>query len=200
MARMVRGRPREFDADAALDTAVDLFRRHGYEATSVAALTEAMGITPPSLYAAFGNKRELFDRVIERYEEQRQAYIEDVAAQKTAEAAARRFLEGEVEFNTIPDEPHGCLTVVGALTTGPEDLDVSRALARARGTYQQTMRDRLAKGVEDGDLEKGTDVDALARYLSTVHHGISVQAAAGATSQELLDVVEVALAAVPAVR
>jgi AcrR family transcriptional regulator len=194
---VTRGRPRSFDADAALDQAVDLFRRQGYEATSIAQLTEAMGITPPSLYAAYGNKRDLFDKVIERYGEQRRAYIEEVVAQKTARAAARKYLEGEIKWNTEPDGPNGCLTVLGALTTSPDDHDVAAALARARGIFQAAIERRFAEAVKDGDLPRRTDVAALARYLSAVHHGISVQAAAGASRKELMKIVKPALQAVP---
>lgn len=196
---MSRGRARSFDADEALECALDLFARQGYEGTSIAQLTEAMGITPPSLYAAYGNKRELFDRVIERYAEHRRAYMEDVLTQPTAVLAARRFLEGAVEYDTRPGRPRGCFTVQGCLVGSPEDHDVPQALARVRARNQKTIQGRLERGIEDGDLPADTDPAALARYLSTVAQGISVQSSAGASRKELLKVASIALAAFPRV-
>lgn len=192
-----RGRTRSFDADQALERAVDLFARQGYEGTSIAQLTGAMGITPPSLYAAFGNKRELFDLVIERYGEHRSAYMEDVMKQPTARLAAKRFLEGAVEHDTEPAGPRGCLTVQGCLATSPEDAEVAEALARVRFANQTAIKKRLDRGIEDGDLPEDTDTAALARYLSTVSQGISVQASGGALAAELREVVKLALAPIP---
>ena len=194
---MPRGRTRAFDADAALERAVELFARQGYEGTSVAELTKAMGITPPSLYAAFGNKRHLFDLVIERYGEHRRSYMEDVMGQPTARLAAKRFLEGAAEHDTEPGQPRGCLTVQGCLAASPEDRDVAEALARRRAANQDAIQRRLERGVEDGDLPAHTRPAALARYLLTVSQGISVQASGGASREQLLEVAELALSVVP---
>jgi AcrR family transcriptional regulator len=196
---MPRGRTRTFDADAALDRAVDLFARRGYEGTSIAELTAVMGINPPSLYAAFGNKRELFDLVVERYAEHRRAYLEDVMGQPTARLAAQRFLEGAAEHDTAPGEPRGCLTVQGGLVTNVEDQDVAAFLAERRAANQDVLQRRLEQGVADGDLPTETDCGALARYLCTVSQGISVQASGGATRKQLLEVAALALTAMPRV-
>ena len=177
---------------------MDLFARQGYEGTSIAELTEVMGINPPSLYAAFGNKRALFDRVVERYAEHRAPYLEDVLAQPTAQLAAERFLIGAVEHDTTPGDPAGCLTVQGCITGGPGDREVAEMLARQRDRNRETLQGRLERGLDDGDLPAGTDVAALARYLSTVSQGISVQASGGADRETLIAVARVALAAVPA--
>jgi AcrR family transcriptional regulator len=194
---MPRGRTRTFDADAALESALDLFARRGYAGTSIAQLTEAMGITPPSLYAAYGNKRNLFDLVMQRYAEHRGPYLADVMSQPTARLAAKRFLEGAAEHDTQPGRPPGCLTVQGCLASSPEDHEVSEALARVRSANQQAMKTRLDRGVEEGDLPGDADTAALARYISTVAQGISVQASAGASRKELMKVAELALAAIP---
>jgi AcrR family transcriptional regulator len=191
---MPRGRRRSFDADAALDHAVDLFARQGYEGTSIAQLTEAMGITPPSLYAAYGNKRHLFDLVIERYGEHRRPYMESVIGQPTARLAAKRFLEGAAEHDTAPGQPRGCLTVQGCLAASH---DAAQALAQRRRANQEAIQDRFQQGIEDGDLPAGTDTASLARYISTVSHGISVQASGGASREQLLEVAQLALATIP---
>jgi AcrR family transcriptional regulator len=196
---MPRGRTRTFDADAALDRAVDLFARRGYEGTSIAELTAVMGINPPSLYAAYGNKRKLFDLVVERYAEHRRAYLEDVMGQPTARLAAQRFLEGAAEHDTAPGEPRGCLTVQGALATNVEDQEVAALLAERRAANQDVLQRRLEQGVADGDLPAETDSGALARYLCTVSQGISVQASGGATRKQLLEVAALALTAIPRV-
>jgi AcrR family transcriptional regulator len=194
---MPRGRTRAFDADAALERAVDLFARQGYEGTSIAQLTKAMGITPPSLYAAYGNKRQLFDLVIERYREHRRSYWEEVMSQPTARLAAKRFLVGAAEHDTEPGQPRGCLTVQGCLAASPEDRDAAEALARQRSATQVAMQHRLEQGIDDGDLPAGADPAALARYLSTVAQGISVQASGGASREQLLEVAELAVSAIP---
>jgi AcrR family transcriptional regulator len=194
---MPRGRTRTFDTDAALERAVDLFARQGYEGTSIARLTEAMGITPPSLYAAFGNKRDLFDLVIERYGEHRRPYMDEVLAQPTARLAAKRFLEGAAEHDTRSGQPPGCLTVQGCISASSEDREVAEALARVRATTTKALARRLKRGLRDGDLPAGTDTGAMARYLSTVSQGISVQASGGASRRQLLAVAELALAAIP---
>jgi AcrR family transcriptional regulator len=194
---MPRGGKRTFDADVALGKALDLFARQGYEGTSIADLTQAMGINPPSLYAAFGNKRHLFDLVVERYGELRRPAFEEALAQPTAQLAAERYLVGAVEYDTAPGQPPGCLTVQACLTCDSGDQDVATQLADVRRSTQEAMQRRFEQGLAEGDLPEGTDCAALARFIATVDHGISVQASGGATREQLLEMVAVALAAFP---
>jgi AcrR family transcriptional regulator len=194
---MPRGGKRTFDANAALEKALDLFARQGYEGTSIAELTQVMGINPPSLYAAFGNKRHLFDLVVERYGEHRRPYLEEVLAQPTAQLAAERYLIGAVEYDTAPGQPPGCLTVQACLACDSDERDVADQLADVRRSTQETMQRRFEQGLAEGDLSTGTDCAALARFLSTVDQGISVQASGGASRDQLLEVVAIALAAFP---
>ena len=194
---MPRGRTRAFDVDATLEHAVDLFARQGYEGTSIAELTEATGLTPPQLYRAYGNKRHLFGLVIERYGEHRHAYLQEVMAQPTAHAAARRFLEGAAEHDTLPGQPPGCLTVQGGLACSPADRDATEALARVRTTNEAALRHRFEQAIENGDLPDDADPAALARYVATVSQGISVQASGGASYEQLLPVAQLALEAIP---
>lgn len=194
---MPRGRTRTFDPEQALEQAVDLFARQGYEGTSISQLTRAMGLTPPQLYLAYGSKRELFDRVIERYGEHRRPDMDDVMSQPTARRAARRWLEGAAEHDTRPGHPRGCLTVQCLLAASPGDQDAADALARVRNVNQAALQRRLEQGVRDGDLPPDTDSASMARYLSTVSQGISVQASGGASRESLLAIVDFALAAIP---
>ena len=194
---MPRGRTRTFDPDQALEQAVDLFARQGYEGTSIAQLTRAMGLTPPQLYLAYGSKRELFDQVIERYGEHRRPYLDDVLSQPTAQRVARRWLEGAVEHDTRPDHPRGCLTVQCLLASSPEDRGAAETLADVRNANQAALQRRLEQAVSDGDLPADSDTAGMARYLSTVSQGISVQASGGASKESLLAIVEYALEGIP---
>ncbi|WP_245601321.1 TetR/AcrR family transcriptional regulator [Mycetocola saprophilus] len=194
---MTRGRTRAFDLEQALDRAVDVFWRRGYEATSIAELTEAMGINPPSLYAAFGNKRALFDRVVERYMRFSAANLQAAAAQPTGRAAARQMLTSVVFSATDEDQPTGCLLVQGALTGSADSIDVQDELARRREEVRHGMQLRFEQALDDGDFPPGTDPAKLARYYLTVATGLTVQAASGIARDDLLETVEFAMAAFP---
>src|SRR3954468_14933943 len=117
---MPRGRPREFDTERALDDALALLWRHGYEGTSLAALTEAVGVTPTSLYAAFGNKEELFRKVVDRYVKGPANYLHRAIARPTARGVAEAALAGAIEMVMNPKHPDGCLLVHGALAAHPD--------------------------------------------------------------------------------
>lgn len=194
---MTRGRVREFDAGAALDQAVELFWRQGYEGTSVAQLTAAMGINPPSLYAAFGSKRELFSAATDRFIEGRKHYLERALAEPTAWSAARQFLVGTAEAATEPGRPAGCFTVQAAMACSDTDREVALAMAERRLATRLAMQRRFEQAVAGGDLASGTDCVALGRYVTTVAEGINVQAASGAGREELLGVAETAMIGMP---
>jgi AcrR family transcriptional regulator len=117
---MPAGRPRAFDVDKALDSALELFWTHGYEGTSLAMLTEAMGINVPSLYAAFGNKETLFRKALERYLATPASYMAGALREPTARAVAEKVLSGSIELVTHPNNPGGCLLVQGAMAASPQ--------------------------------------------------------------------------------
>ena len=191
------GRPRKFDVDGALDQAVLVFWRLGYERTTLNDLCEAMGINRPSLYAAFGTKEQLFHRALDRYANGPQAYEADALALPTARRVAEALLRGAVDRQTGVDTPHGCLAVLGATTHPDTDSPVARALIDARATGESAVRERLERAKADGDLADDADPVELAAYLRTVIYGMTVKAATGATRPELERVVELALRAWP---
>ncbi|GII27668.1 TetR family transcriptional regulator [Planotetraspora mira] len=191
------GRPRGFDADAALDRALEVFWRQGYEGASLSDLTEAMGINKTSMYAAFGNKRELFGKALVRYAEVDMAYARDALAAPTARGVAETFLRENAKAVTTPDRPPGCFSIQGGLSCGPDNAEVTATLALARKGGELAMRDRFRRAIEDSDLGPENDPDDLARYIMTVSEGLAVHASAGATREELTRTVEIALRAFP---
>lgn len=192
-----RGRPREFDMDEALDKAIDVFWRQGYTGTSLSDLTEAMGISRPSLYAAFGTKEETFKLAVERYARIDMAYVNTALAEPTAYETARRYLRDNADAVTTPGKPAGCLSIQGGLAAAPEDDRVVRYLADRRADGEARFADRFARAIAEGDLPTSEDPADLAKYVSTVSAGLAVQAAAGVPRDELHRVVDRALLAFP---
>lgn len=189
------GRPRGFDVDAALDRAVEVFWRHGYEGTSLSDLTRAMGINRPSLYAAYGDKEQLFRKAVARYAELDMAYARNALTQPTAAAVVEAFLRANVEAVTRPDRPAGCLSIQGGLALGEDSEHVARFLAESRLAGEAALTQRLARAVEEGDLDPGTDPAALARFVMALSEGHAVHAAAGVGRAELMASVDIALSA-----
>jgi AcrR family transcriptional regulator len=184
------GRPREFDLDQALDRAMEVFWRQGYEATSLADLTAAMKIGKPSLYAAFGNKEQLFRRVLDRYTAGPGSYAARAADEPTARKVVEAFLRGTVEATTRPECPHGSLGVQGALAASDDGLVVHDLLAAWRDGARADLEVRFRRALAEGDLPSGAEPAALARYVMTLSFGLAVQAASGVGADELLRVVE----------
>ena len=198
-----RGRPREFDVDAALDVALAVFWRHGYEGASLSDLTRAMRINRPSLYAAFGNKEQLFRRALDRYAERATADLAEALSAPTARAAVERLLRGTVDRMTAGGAcggggGTGCFLVVAALTGGPASQPLRDEMAALRRTSTPLLRARFDRAVAAGELPPDVDADALATYVATVLQGLSVQAASGVGRDALRAVVDVALRAWPA--
>jgi AcrR family transcriptional regulator len=182
---MPSGRTRQFDVDEALDRALEVFWRKGYEGTSLADLTESMGINRPSLYAAFGNKEELFRKALDRYQTGPQSFLTEALAKPTARAVVEAIFSGFVRMQRGRDKARGCLIVCGALACGEEAEPVRQELAQLRQAAVTALRERFERAVQDGDLPEGSDCATLARYIATVLNGLAVQAASGATEKEL---------------
>jgi AcrR family transcriptional regulator len=193
----VRGRPRAFDVDAALDRAVEVFWQHGYEGTSLRDLTEAMGINRPSLYAAFGSKEELFRKAVSRYAHVDLAYVREALQQPTAYRVAEALLLGQVNALTQQGRPWGCLSIQGGVSASPENAGIAEFLASSRLAGEAILAERLARAVAEGDLPEDTDPAALARFLHVVQEGQAVHAAAGVGRELLEQSAEFALRAIP---
>ena len=194
---MPRGRPREFDADEALDAALKVFWRKGFEGASLPDLTRAMGINRPSMYAAFGNKEALFRRSLDRYAQGPAAYVRRALDEPTARRVVERLLQGAVEALTDPRNPRGCFAVQGALACGDAAESVRKELISRRAAGEAALRRRLERAKSEGDLPAASKPADLARYITTVLNGMSVQAAGGATRTQLRRVAQTALQAWP---
>lgn len=196
---MPRGRPRSFDRDEALETALAAFWRHGYETTSITLLTEAMGLSPASLYAAFGDKRQLFSECVDRYLQTYGAFTaaaihDEPSAYGTVE---RMLREATVAF-TRRGHPRGCLLITAATNCTRESADVEARLRDLRRANTNTLAKKLAAGQRAGELPPHTDTHALAVFYQATLQGMSAQARDGATRTHLQRVAATALDAWPA--
>ncbi len=196
MPRPSRGRKPTFDREAALETALELFWRHGYEGVGIADLTNAIGIAPPSLYHAFGSKADLYRAVLDRYGSTGLSAGEIDKATSAFEAA-RQMLEHGIAAVTRPGKPLGCMVSSGMLMAGPENADLANELAARRAATRVALEACVVRDVDAGCLPAATDAAALARFYASVMQGISVQALDGASRSELHAVATLALAAWP---
>jgi AcrR family transcriptional regulator len=194
---MPSGRTRQFDVDEALDRALEVFWARGYEGATLLELTRAMGINRPSLYAAFGNKEQLFRKAVDRYQAGPQGFLTEALEKPSARAAVEAIFSGFVRMLRGRNKARGCLIVSGALASGDEAEPVRQELARLRQAAVTAFRERFERAVQDGDLPAGTDSATLARYTATVLNGLAVQAASGATEKELRQVSALAMQAWP---
>ena len=190
---MAMGRPREFDVDKALDLALQVFWRKGYEGASMADLTETMGITKPSLYSAFGNKEELFRKALDRYVDGPGGYFQVALAKPTARAVVEHLLYESAAAVTDPNHPPGCLAVQGALSCGDAAESIKQELMSRRAKGEHDLRERFERAIAEGDLPSGSDAADLAAYLSAILQGMAVQAAGGTTRAQLRKIAEMAL-------
>jgi AcrR family transcriptional regulator len=183
--------------DGALAEALRVFWEKGYEGTSLNDLTEAMGITRPSLYAAFGNKESLFRKALDLYEREKLAYIRKALEQPTARQVAEIMLRGSVDNVTSCNEPHGCLGVITSVACGPESQTVREEVVKRGDAGKRALVERFERAKAEGDLPPHIDPEGLMRVLIAMLQGISVQANQGATREELDRLVESGLALWP---
>ena len=174
-----------------------VFWEHGYEGASLATLTEAMGISTTSMYAAFGNKEELFRKALERYTEGPSAYLDRALREPTALGAVTAILTGTILTTTSPAHPRGCMGVQSALAAGDSGRTVRDLLVAWRNNGCSSLRQRFEQAVDDGDLPPQADPALLARYVTTLAFGIAVQAASGVGRAELQAMADAALRSWP---
>jgi AcrR family transcriptional regulator len=191
------GRPREFDLGTALERAMLLFWRKGYDGASMSDLTAAIGVTKPSLYAAFGNKEQLFRKVLDRYDQRTAGFLSGSIRAPTAREVAVGLLRGAAEFHANQANPPGCLMVQGALVGSDTAGSARRETRDRRNRLREAIQARLERALREDDLPQGADPAALARYLVAVMRGMAVEAAGGADATELNEIVDVALTAWP---
>ena len=187
------GRPRSFDKQKALDAALRVFWRKGYEGASMADLTSAMGIEKPSLYAAFADKEQLFRQVLDRYQKGPANLVLAALQEPTARRVIERLLRESADAGSDPKLPRGCLYVQGALACGSDSDCIRTELISRRAAGEALLRKRLQRAKREGDLPKESDPAALARYIMAVLHGMSVRSSAGASRKELRGIAETAL-------
>jgi TetR/AcrR family transcriptional regulator, copper-responsive repressor len=193
-----RGRPLSFDRDAALENAMHVFWERGYEAASISDLTAAMGITPPSLYTAFGDKERLFLEAIERYGKGPGGYAARALAEEpTARRAIERLMLEAAEELSNPCHPAGCMMVMATTNCSVAAEHVQNALAKRRLLGVGLMQQRIQRGIDECELPPETDAGALANFYATVYQGMSMQAKDGAPKASLLRSVEMAMRSWP---
>ena len=191
-----RGRPRSFDESDVLDAATCLFWERGYEGTSIKDLIDAMGLTPPSVYAAFGSKEALYGRVLDRYAETfGQLLLRELDAEPDLKRAISALVQDWARLLTGDGHPKGCMISLGMPTCSPDQAGIAQGVANRRAATRRLFLDRLE--ADRDQLPAGTDLTALANYMAMVIAGMSVLARDGMTTAEVLAVADVAMAAWP---
>ena len=191
-----RGRPREFDTDVALAAALRVFWNKGYDGASLTDLTDAMGITRPSLYAAFGNKEALFKQALDLYESEKLAYVDIALREDTAKGVAARMLHGTID-NMTSGECRGCMGVIATVAGQSGNSPIQVDIIRRSETSHRALVARMQQAIDEGDFTGPADAEIITRYLKTIMQGMSVQAQAGASAQDLHQVADAALAGWP---
>mgnify|MGYP001166690433 CR=1 FL=1 len=196
-----RGRPPALERDVGLDIAARLFWERGYEGTSTADLTKAMGINPPTLYSMFGSKQELYRQALEfgiARESGRRMKI--LASPLPAYDALRLYLCDIADGDTQPDKPRGCMVSTAVLQHAEENASVAQMTAALREASMQTLKTRFDRAVEERELPVQTDTDTLARFYGAIIQGMSAQACDGACNARLKRLIDLALTAWPGKR
>ncbi|WP_174299924.1 TetR/AcrR family transcriptional regulator, partial [Caulobacter sp. S45] len=172
-ATISRGRPREFCVDAALSAALGVFWSKGYEGASLSELTEAMGVTRPSLYAAFGNKEALFRKALDLYEREKLAFMGAALDAPTARGVAERILTSALSMQTSTCGPRGCLNVIHSVACGAEAESIKAEVVARRASSEAVLCRRFDQAKMDGDFPEEIDPAALVRYLMTILQGMA---------------------------
>ncbi len=170
-----------------------LFWERGYEGTSMADLTQAMGLNPSSIYAAFGDKHALFSLAVKRYMDSRAQYAMKALEGPTLEKVIRALFDNTVAFLTTPGHPPTCMTLAGAMGCSVDAKPARDLMTEIRKQNEVAMRERLLQARKSGELSKDINVVDYTRYLSSILAGLSIQAANGSTKAELKRTAQMAL-------
>lgn len=191
-----RGRPRTFDREEALRRAIEVFWARGYDGATLEELLTAMGgIAPPSFYAAFGSKEQLFREAVERYRAAMSECLMGGLQAPTAREGIAGLLHAAIDQFCSKDGPRGCLIVLGAMNCTRANKDAHDHLHALRQQGPEIIRQRLARGIADGDLPAGAPVGEMVSFYTTVLHGLAVRARDGVSRQSLMAAADAAMAA-----
>lgn len=193
-----RGRPRAFDRETALRRAMDVFWTKGYDTCSMSDLVDAMGINSPSLYAAFGSKEDLYREAIDLYVgAEGGAALRQLLAHDSVREGLRAMFRTSVELYTGARDPRGCMVFLGAMSLGAEHAQLRAELKKRRRKVAGIVAARLARAVENGELDARTDVPALAALSMTLFSGLSIQAQDGVRKAALFAAIDQFIATLP---
>jgi AcrR family transcriptional regulator len=192
-ATAVRGRPREFCVEDALSAALRVFWSKGYEGASLNDLTEAMGITRPSLYAAFGNKEALFRKALDLYEREKLAYVSAALEAPTARGVAERLMHGALEMQISGSDPKGCLGVISSVACGAEAESIKAEVLLRKASSDAAILRRFEQAKVDGDFPEHIEPAGLVSYLTALCQGLALQAGGGASAADLKRLVDTSL-------
>lgn len=191
------GRQREFHPDDALDAALTVFWSKGFEGTSYSDLSAVTGVARPGLYSVFGNKEELFFKVLDRYEALYLGFMYEALKLPDAKAVIAAILRGSADLQTGQDDPKGCLGINGAIACTEPSEPVRLELVRRRSHSQTALAERLQQAQNEGDLASNWVPEDLARYVMLMTQGMAIQAKAGASRDQLYRVADMFLAQLP---
>ncbi len=194
---MPAGRPRKFNYEDALDQAILVFWKKGYEGTSMPDLTEAMNMNRPSIYAAFGNKEELFCKALERYSEKAIFFARTQLDKPKLKESVSALLCGAVTSYSCKESPKGCMAVQGALACSDDAKIAQEFSVMRREKMVEVLKQRFDRGVNEGELPNKTDTLDLARFFITIIQGLSIQSASGVKDEALRAIAHRALSILP---
>lgn len=194
---MTVGRPREFDYDEALEKAIRVFWTKGYEGASMPDLTEAMGMSRPSIYASFGNKEELFRKALDSYAQKSTIAFRELLDAPTLRESLTRFLTGAADALSCKERPRGCFVVQSALVGSDDAKAACKETGHRREVTVKVLDERFRRAAAEGELSPEADTKALARFYAAVQQGMSVQSISGLSCAELKSIAQHALAALP---
>jgi AcrR family transcriptional regulator len=193
MEHAAKGRPRAFDEDQAIESAMRVFWEKSFEGTTMTDLTDATGLSRSSIHAAFGSKEGLFQKAVERYRAGPMRYVQKALAEPTLPRAIEALIRGMVSFLSTPGNPRGCLSIHGALVGGNDGEPVMQIMAEWRKANLNLIKERIQQAQREGELSREVNAGDYTRYIATIMIGIGIQAAIGAGRAELTRMADMAL-------